>query len=100
MLHDHIHEYDRIGGLLGVDFGMRQVIKKNPLEPTALEKMNAVVHTWFHEPEETSDVTWDYFIKAMKGGSLNKLAGEIQRFIERDDIKQEYAKEEEWVRTK
>ncbi len=98
LLHEHIYEYDRIGELLGVDFGTRQRIKLAFITPTAREKMNSIVNEW--STKQTSDVTWEHFIKAMKDGDLYKLAGEIQRFIERDDIKQEYAKEEEWVRTK
>ncbi len=95
LLHDHIHEYDKIGQLLGVDFGTRERIKLDFTTPTALGKMNSIVNEW--STEQTSDVTWEHFIKAMKDGNLT---GEIKGFIERDDIKQEYAKEKEWVRTK
>ena len=94
--HDHLHEYDKIGQLLGVDFPTRQSIKLDFINPTALEKMNAIVNEW--STKQTSDVTWEHFIKAMKDGDLYKLAGEIKGFIEKDDIKQEYAKEKEWVR--
>ena len=95
LLHEHIYEYDRIGQLLGVDFGTRQRIKLDFTTPTALGKMNSIVNEW--STKQTYDVTWEHFIKAMKDGDFSKLPGEIEGFIERDDIKQEYAKEKEWV---
>ncbi len=96
LLNDHMHNPDRIGRLLGVDFAIRERIRKDYTITTAEGKMDTTVNYWIDE--QTSDVTWEYFIKAMKDGSLNKLAGEIQRFIERDDIKQDYADVLEWVR--
>ena len=93
-----IHNYDEIGQLLEVNFATRDGIRTNFLIPKPLQKMNFIVNEWI--ATQTSDVTWEHFIQAMKNGVLMKLAGEIERYIEKEEIKQEYADVDEWVRTK
>ncbi len=96
LLHDHIHEYDKIGRLLDVAYGKREKILRDFSKSAPDAKMNAIVNEWIEE--KTSDVTWEHFIKAMKDGDLNKLAGEIIEFTEEDKTKQDYADVLEWVR--
>ena len=98
LLQGYIYQYDTIGQLLGVNFATRQRIKRDFTIPDGLEKMNSIVNEW--KTTQTSDVTWEHFIQAMKNGTLMKLAGEITRYIEKEEIKQKYADDDEWVHTR
>ena len=95
MLHDHIHEYSEIGQLLGVSYAKRETIRKDYTIPDPKEKMNSIVAVWIEK--ETSNVTWEHFIEAMKDGELRKLVGEITKYTETDEVKESYADIEEWV---
>ncbi len=96
LLHDHIHNYDKIGQLLGVPFAKRDAVRIDPATLKVLLKMNIIVNIWIDD--QTSDVTWEHFIGAMEKGELRKLAGEIIEFTEQDKTKQDYADVPEWVR--
>ena len=89
LLSSYTANWDRLGGALGISFAQRQDIRLDGTIPKNLDKLNAVVNEWI--TQQTSEVTWEHFIKAMKSISLNQLAGNIKAFLEKEDIKKFYA---------
>lgn len=98
LLEDYSVEYDKIGLALGLSYSKRDQIRKDPTIPSPWIKLDTVINTWI--TEETSDVTWQLFIDAMKDKELLQLAGNIERFLETEEVKRFYAHKPLWVRTK
>ena len=90
-------DYQKFGRALRVSNKVRESIKMDLYKQTFEDKLTAVVEAWISA--QTTDVTWEHFIEAMRKETLGQLVREIEEYLKDDEIKAFYANKPEWTRT-
>ena len=89
LLKSRAFDYQKFGRALGVSNNVRESIKMDLYKQTFEEKLTAVLEAWISA--RTTDVTWEYFIEAMRKETLGQLVREIGEYLKDDNIKAFYA---------